>query len=1575
MQLLSTVHHKFVIGRLQFPVVYTISQPVDEVDLVLCEIVQRKGGIIPTEEFAYLLGFSIADDTQQKRYADPAERMLFQHYLRTQKAFYLLEEVTLCWLENHTEKPSIVLTEWGKLALENHKKRLFYKESTYSDYYFRELVVADDFPYQQYFNLHNNLTKGNSCKPVQFEEELAKSLPFGVESQRFQAVLGDDSGTSIMCINKGESAGNVEVTLTCEVWQSAGHSNQLYVIIDGKCDNYLTAILSDPWNCEQYYAIIKQAQFQALWDDPDAVFNAETIAEFAEKWDWDTLLKDTRIDWSDPGILHVFRLQNATVWHFISQMAPVELIQEQVITYQNLWNWSILSERLANDFVIKNLTSEQYLWDFEILSERGSVFIAQALPIATEKGYFPHWNLVICQPEFSTTFIIDHFHPNINYDYSELQTRGSQVVVDILIKAGKYQFRPPFDYTLFSNTLSVDVLTKHLTFLGRVVDWRIVIQNAAAEARWLFNEDEFVTELKQNASRTAGFTLEQLEWDEPLIQLLDECSLLRWRSYGADLGFECNTNVQWTLTLFNEYHSRIVTQQGCAYLSSVITSLEFIRQQPQFAWDWVQITLNDHFQIDDAILDEFGDIVDWSILSARLPEQYIVTRLERYRHRWNWPGLSERLNVDVISYSLGSFPWDYKVLSNRGAVFLDKALRLDRTLQQAWHWPIIARSISETTLLDILPKFVKLKPEGEVQLDFWQEVTRRASIDFIYNQSHYPWDWSFLTKNTTKELISTNLEALKDKWDWVYLTTRVFVLEEIKQLCGELPVTTSYWDWSYLLAQVYTTDAIELDFEFISRVLSQIEDEEYFRKAWSQLTKKVTVDFLYEKLMPFDDGKLVAPDWTYISSLKRFRWESVDFINQYLSKWDWKELSKNNKVISDYKHLRRYRQYWDWDYVSEKGSFLQNEVRASNNKMGGFTVDGKSRKENFQRLQALKSHIDWKALTRREDLVFNDELLDFSTEWNYRLLSQKSTLVINNEYLKKHNDKDWNWEALSGNKNIGFHDEEGKGLFEDDSLLHKAWDWSVLAQREEIVINYDLVKRTKDKPWDYYSLTAKAFNDQTITRQLLGEIGTKPLDWSFLSKNIDFEIADEEVGNGKQSILDLYQDSWDWSALSESGHIGEKLCQSDFVELYADKWDYSKLSYRKEIAEQPDVFLKLKHKPWDWAYLSGVIKAEAVLLEELKDKLDWTKLSASTVVNATEGLLIRYKRYWNWHSLTSGSHKEVESAMYKAASRILNQDSRLRFLSKIDEQSSNWKGFLYHYAHLENAASILNDGKIKSRQKAIFKDTAAQQIVYRRLDPHNFARFYFRPHTPYQYYTERLGRPFGDINKLEYPKCPVPIFFRLKLSEVMFDSKIENHYFITNNNSHADSAVRQTINQAVHYFEYEGVYRRFNYLDTDKSKYKKQVQQEFVVEDELNISDYSSLQIICENSADAKSLLNKLVNPKKWLDKILVGDEDCYMNKNPSVQVWHSDKTVLVGLRGSNPVNGRIKFVVDSGSFRRIDSGKVINESDRSITALGSLEVEIGDSSTPFIVQWIDEDEVAWEIYRHKSLSEKIAMH
>lgn len=1570
MQLLSTVHHKFVIGRLRFPVAYTLSQPVDEVDLVLCEIVQRKGGSIPSEELAYLLGFSIADDNQQKRYADPAERMLFQHYLRTQEAFYLLEEVKLCWLESHDEKLSVVLTEWGKMALENRKKHLFYKDSTYSGYYFRNLVLADDFPYQRYFNLHSNLTKGNSCKPVKFKEVMALSLPYGEESERFQAELGDDSDTSIMCIGKSEFAGNVEVILTCEVWQSAGQSHQIFVLINDNRDDYLTIVLADPRNSGQYEAIIKQAQFQALWDDPDGVFNAETIAEFVEKWDWNTLVKDTRIDWSDPAILEVFQLQNATIWYTISQVAPVEFIQEQITVYPNLWNWSILSKRLANDFILENLTDELYFWDFEVLSERGSQFIAQALPMAAEKGFFPHWNLVTCQPEFSATFIIDYFHPDINYNYPELQTRGSQVVVDILIKADNYQFRPPFDYTLFSNTLSVDVLTKHLTFLGRVVDWKVVIQMAVAEARWLFNEDEFVTELKQNASRTVGFTLEQLEWDEPLIQLLDECSLLRWRSYGVDLGFECNSNVQWTLPLFKKYHSRIVTQQGCAYLSSIITSLEFIRQQPQFAWDWVQITLNDHFQIDDTILDEFGDIVDWSILSARLPEQYIVTRLERYRHRWNWTGLSERLNVDVISYSLGSFPWDYKVLSNRGAGFMDKALRLDRMLEQAWHWPTIARSVSETTLLNILPKFAELIPEGEVQHNFWLEVTRRVSIDFVFNQSHYPWDWSFLTKNTSKELILTYLEALKDKWDWIYLTTRIFTLEEIKQLCGEQPETASYWDWSYLLAQVYTSNAIELDFEFISRAISQIEEEEYFRKAWSQLTKKVTVDFLYEKLMPFDDGRLIALDWTYISSVQRLPWDNFSFIDRYVSNWDWNQLSKNSKINNKFKCLQQYHQYWDWSFISEKSSFLFSEIKdRKTGKNINPEIFEENRKENIKRLKILRKYIDWNVLSKRNDIIFNENLLEITDKWNFQELSTNPNLRISNNYLEKHADEDWNWKALSSYKNINFYDTEGKGLFEDDIFLHKAWDWSVLAQREEIAVNYDLIRRTKDKPWDYYSLTTKAFKDQTITRQLLGAIGDKSLNWNFLSCYVDFKTADDEVGNGKQSILDLYQDSWDWSALSESVHIGEKLCHSDFVELYADKWDYSKLSYQKEIVKQPDILLKLKHKPWDWAYLSGVIKADAVLLEELKDKLDWAKLSASTVLNATEDLLIRYKRYWNWNALTSGSHKEFESEMYKAASRILNQDSRLMFLSKIDEQSSNWKGFLYHYAHLENAASILNDGKIKSRKKSFFKDTAAQQIVYRRLDPHNFARFYFRPHTPYQYYTERLGKPFGEINRREYPKCPVPIFFRLKLSEVLFDKMIQDRYYITNDNFHANSTQERTIHQAVHFFDYKGVYRKISSVNGDMGIYKRQVQQEFVVKDEIIVSDYESLQIICENRADAKSLLNKLDNPERWLDKILVGDEDCYMNENPSVQVWHSDNTVLAELRSTNLVNGKIKFVIDGGSFRRVDSGKVINENNRSITVLGSLEVEISDSITPFIVQWIDEDEKVWEIYRHRVLN------
>lgn len=114
---------------------------------------------------------------------------------------------------------------------------------------------------------------------------------------------------------------------------------------------------------------------------------------------------------------------------------------------------------------------------------------------------------------------------------------------------------------------------------------------------------------------------------------------------------------------------------------------------------------------------------------------------------------------------------------------------------------------------------------------------------------------------------------------------------------------------------------------------------------------------------------------------------------------------------------------------------------------------------------------------------------------------------------------------------------------------------------------------------------------------------------------------------------------------------------------------------------------------------------------------------------------------------------------------------------------------LVDFSHIDNAVEIIKNRKIQSRNKATIKGDAAGNVVHLRNDAHDYARFYFRPHTPTQFYNEFLGKNTSDgydsknygwvswyekARGLGFPKCPIPIFFRFSLQEVLFKDKKSN---------------------------------------------------------------------------------------------------------------------------------------------------------------------------------------------------------
>ena len=83
-----------------------------------------------------------------------------------------------------------------------------------------------------------------------------------------------------------------------------------------------------------------------------------------------------------------------------------------------------------------------------------------------------------------------------------------------------------------------------------------------------------------------------------------------------------------------------------------------------------------------------------------------------------------------------------------------------------------------------------------------------------------------------------------------------------------------------------------------------------------------------------------------------------------------------------------------------------------------------------------------------------------------------------------------------------------------------------------------------------------------------------------------------------------------------------------------------------------------------------------------------------------------------------------------------------KFCFNLKKRESKWSGYIYHFTHITNAIEVLKSQKILSRNKAqlnSFSD-AAGNVVSLRDVAHEYARFYFRPQTPTQFYNECLGK-------------------------------------------------------------------------------------------------------------------------------------------------------------------------------------------------------------------------------------------
>lgn len=201
-----------------------------------------------------------------------------------------------------------------------------------------------------------------------------------------------------------------------------------------------------------------------------------------------------------------------------------------------------------------------------------------------------------------------------------------------------------------------------------------------------------------------------------------------------------------------------------------------------------------------------------------------------------------------------------------------------------------------------------------------------------------------------------------------------------------------------------------------------------------------------------------------------------------------------------------------------------------------------------------------------------------------------------------------------------------------------------------------------------------------------------------------------------------------------------------------------------------------------------------------------------------------------------------------------------------------WTSFCFHFTNLNNAVSILQNGMLVSRNKAlesgIMENENASIDVISQTDEEwkQYVRLYFRPRTPTQYNNEGF-RSKSNLGSLQ-AHCPFPVFFLFNLEETL---QKPNCYFTKN--SLAKSGKNELLQTPQQFSElpFSKIYHEGPFESHDRDEIVACRHAEIVVFDELKLDE--ALKFIIVRSLAEKNTFLSLLGPTEkemYADKVRV---------------------------------------------------------------------------------------------------------
>ena len=1063
------------------------------------------------------------------------------------------------------------------------------------------------------------------------------------------------------------------------------------------------------------------------------------------------------------------------------------------------WDWATLAESLSEGFILAHLGVLPF--SRAVLLGRGSAFLEAALLTEIAASQLGHWDWRYVVGTLSQQFLWDQL-PSLAacLPWPQVLERllgpGQPTPANFtlgrllsLVQTHRHDINPLTTQNLAWTPELVAFFDK-LELLHWASNWSAAGFECHPSVTWTADHFTRYHHRVQTAQGAAHVSAQ--------IGNLD--LVAQFPDFAWDwAGLSGNPRLTWTRPLTARYRDRIVWSQllvrfGADVVASRLPDLhtQLLEARPDALpdlWHYANRALPVPTLL--GWLADYSPHLDFAELSRRDPAAVAQELLARpsFSLAWDWSALASHLHPDQLTDLLREAEIYYHHTPDPRLADLSRPaaakLPLDFSLTTApglllpWDWGYVSQHLAPEQLDAHL---AAAAPKVD-----WNVIVQRPLMrplltsTWVLDSRVQPWlPWPQVSRLLAPAQVEAHLDTLAPYLDWNYLARQPAFAHLVLTRLLNHEVVREHLPWDHVLETLVAPDDLADNLPHWSRRLLLLANPDVSATARAAFTRRLPVEAVISDANaaaraypPLSVRELVALplDWTVLSSDSRLAHRlTVDTLRRYQSLWHWPTVSRNPEINADAAYLLdpSLRQRWDWAYISQHSAFIRPYQKFS-----------KARK-HFKRFARF---IDWSALSLRHDLLFFGELLQTyaGQPWDWAVLAASSALRLTDSELLGLQDKGWDWAALSANKGLEIK------LLTVEQLAGQPWDWVALSTNRSVAFDHSTLVRLAGQPWDWAALVRRT--DLEWNSQMLRDFVGYALDWTYLSglRGLGWSAA----------FIREFQDYLDWRILSRNPPFS---LTAALLREFASRWDFTALSRSPALADPPastdpthrpaqpaSLLVPTSDLPWDWPHLCARtdIRFTTQLLEGLAEHLHWPTLSRRPWgVRFEQGWIQRFHHYWDFpvlavHAgLPEAAQTEVKALIKADETRVLPY---LYALERHALSSPQWAGYAFHSTHLTNAASIIRSGQLLSRREVLKTShklaDASGSINHFSSEVWNYARLYYRPHTLTQFYVERLGLDAswrGDNEKhylaaesLGFPKCPVPVYFRFRLSEIL----------------------------------------------------------------------------------------------------------------------------------------------------------------------------------------------------------------